>query len=100
MKNLVKFIIETEATAEGWNGKFYTNKEGKTSIYIDNKEFDVTEMYNACRKADGYVYASEIKNFYMETIDTLIDAALDLDMEDITAEEFAAKKQEVINSLN
>lgn len=100
MKNIVKFIIETESTTEGWNGKFYTNKDGKTTIYIDNKEYDVTEMYEACRKNDGYIYASEIEGLYKELIDELIDLDMDVEMGDATTEEFQEKKQQILNSLN
>ena len=99
MKSLVKFIIETSKTPESWNRKFYTNKEGKTSIYLDDVQHDVTELYEATRKADGFVYASEITSLYSKSISDLIELEFDLEMEDITNEEFEAKKQEIINAL-
>ena len=100
MKNLVKYILETQKKADSWNGKFYTTKEKVTSIYLDDEKYDVTEMYESTRKEDGYVYASEIADLYTEKSGEIIELEMDLEFEDITNEEFEAKKQEIINTLN
>jgi hypothetical protein len=41
-----------------WNGKFYTEKDGQTSIYINNQKIDFTENYNQLKDEKGFVYVS------------------------------------------
>lgn len=98
MKNLVKYIITESKSTESWNEKFYKNGD-TTSVYIDGIEKDVTELYEATRQPDGYVYASRIVDMYNELISPLIDLEMDLEYEDITQDEFTTKKAEITNSL-
>lgn len=99
MKNLAKFIITKSKNTSSWNEKFYTKNNGTASIYIDGIEKDVTELYEATRQSDGYVYSSRIVDVYNELISPLIDLEMDLEYKDITEEEFISKKAEILKSL-
>jgi len=95
MKNLIKFILQNEETAGNWNGKFYSSN-GVTTIYLDSVQYNVTAFYEECRKPDGYVYSSEIYDEYKKISDPLIELSLDLDMGDITIEQFQLEKTKII----
>ena len=99
MKNLIKYIITESKSTDSWNEKFYTKKDGKTSIYLDNIEKDVTSLYEATRQTDGYVYASRIVDMYDESISPLIDLEMDLTYNDISQEAFDNRRNELLNNL-
>ena len=99
MKNLVKYILETETIGNDWNEKFYTTKENETSIYISNEKLNITDMFNDCKKSDGFIYVSEILKVYNECKKQIIEMELPLEFDEITKEQFETKKQEIINKI-
>jgi len=99
MKTTKEIAKEIAEKGTSWNGKFYTTTNNETSIYIENKKIDVTELYNNIEKtAEGYIPFAKIQEEYDNIIDPIIDLELDLLVGDITEEEFESQKSEIINN--